>query len=302
MRILVFGAESFLGRRLASSLNDAGWASAVECHANTSLRELHAKLDNVDGVVNATMGGHREIEAAARLLYPALRIRAPQARIVQMSSTTVYGTDDGTFDESSPPPAQLGAYALAHLEAEGIALRFERAVVLRAGVEYGPSCVQWSVRVAQWLRQRRLGDLGSGGNGRCNLIYIDDLIAAISAGLRAPVPKDRVFNLVMRTPPTWNQYIVGFAHELGVSPVKPMSRHRWNVETHLFAVPLKVAEIAAARLHIHRLSIPPAIPPSFRRLCAQDLRIGVHRAESQLGMNWTSLAAGLKTTALSIRV
>jgi hypothetical protein len=83
--------------------------------------------------------------------------------------------------------------------------------------------------------------------------------------------------------------------------VRRVTRRRWSVETRLLAPPLKVAELMAAAVGLRQLRIPPAIPPSFQSLCAQEIRLDVRRAEQQLGMTWMPLDRGLAAAAAAYR-
>ena len=59
------------------------------------------------------------------------------------------------------------------------------AVILRPTCVFGPGSTQWTTRIARLLKARRIGDLGSAGDGGCNLAFIDDVVAAVLAALDA---------------------------------------------------------------------------------------------------------------------
>lgn len=291
-RVLIVGSTSFVGRRIVAALKNTPWATVVSSEAAA------APLGNIDAVVNASMGSAAAITAAATTLYPALAAQAPGARVVHLSSMTVYGTQDGTFAETETLPEHPhGSYAAAHVAAEILAQKSGHCIVLRPGVEYGPDCPAWSTRVAAWLTQRRIGDLGAGGDGSANLIYIDDLVAAVLASLKVELSGNHVFNLAMAAPPSWNEYLIAFALALRAVPVRRMTARRWSIETKVLAAPLKIAELAALKLSAARSWLPPPIPPSFKHLCRQEIRLEVQQIERQLGMRWTPLSQGLQATA-----
>jgi nucleoside-diphosphate-sugar epimerase len=212
---------------------------------------------------------------------------------------TVYGSAVGDIDENAELRADLGDYAAAQLAAERRATSYPNCVVLRPGCEYGAACPDWSGRIARLLIAHRLGDLGAAGDGYCNLLYLDDLTAAILAALRMPGIQGQAFNLAMPNPPTWNEYFTLFARALGAVPLRRIGERRLQIETKVFAPALRIAEIFARRLHLQGRT-PAVLSPSLRRLCEQEIRLDSRKAEALLGLRWTSLADGLARTAQSL--
>jgi nucleoside-diphosphate-sugar epimerase len=213
---------------------------------------------------------------------------------------TVYGSYTGEAPESTPLRTDAGPYGAAHVAAESLASGHGNTVILRPGCEYGPFCPQWSERIARLLWARRLGDLGAGGDGTCNLVYADDLIAAIVESLRMPGLQGQSFNLAMSSPPTWNEYLSCFARALGAVPVARIGARRLRIESRLLAPPFKIGEILGRRVPAFRAAIPPPITPSLLNLCAQDITLDSRKAVTALGMAWMPLAQGLKQTARSL--
>ncbi|MDP9014198.1 MAG: SDR family oxidoreductase [Pseudomonadota bacterium] len=297
-RILVLGADHGIGARIIAALESSEWATPVTCDVPQLSPEA---LGQADGIVNCTGGNAASIRACARAIFSLLGRASAQLRIVHLSSMTIYGAADGDVAETAEPSGDLGAYAAAHLEAERLARDYAQSVILRPGCEYGPGCRQWSERVARWLIERRMGDLGSAGDGRCNLLYVDDLVAAVIASLKLPDIAGQVFNLAMSSPPTWNQYFELFAGALGATPVARIGRQRLMLETKLLAAPLKVLEILAQRLRVARPLIPPPIPPSVATLCRRHLRLDVTKAEAAFGIQWTPLDQGVQMAAAAFR-
>ncbi len=312
-QVLILGAQDFIGRHVAAALQSSNWASPIvavlgrrsapspNCkQVRVDIAEpssVLGALDGVDAVVNCVMDSPRRIEAVANALFTtAARVR-PQPLIVHVSSMSVYGSASGEVTEESALLADLGPYSGAQLAAETIARRYPRTVVLRPGCEYGPEGELWSGRVARWLCARRLGDLGAAGDGLCNLVHIDDLVAAVLLCLQQPEATGKVFNLAIPDPPTWNEYFVRYARALGAVPVRRISGRRLSLEAKVLAPPLKLLEIAARAVGRGRFTLPPPIPPSLLRLTRQEIRVVATKAHRDLGWSCKRLEDGLAEAA-----
>jgi nucleoside-diphosphate-sugar epimerase len=157
--------------------------------------------------------------------------------------------------------------------------------------------VPWSARIAQLLLHHRLGDLGAAGDGCCNLLFIDDLVAAVLLALRRTELRGLAINLAMPELLTWNEYLVRFALALRATPVRRVSRRRLVVEAKLLAPPLKILEIAGNRLGRNLLNGFPPLTASLLGTCSQEIRLDTDRAQRLLGVQWTPLEQGLKRAA-----
>lgn len=293
MNLTIIGTDQGIGQRLFAELEGA---EGLRLRGYGGVPEVPA-LAGCDVLVNCTTGAPGMIRAAAAAVFAAAARAATPPRVVQLSSMTVYGRAEGLIDEDAPLRDGLSAYASAQIAAERLAARYPRHVILRPGCEYGPGCMQWSGRVARWLLARRLGDLGETGRGDCNLLYVDDLVAALVAALRTPGIEGQAFNLASGPAMSWNDYFRRYAEALGALPLRRVTPLRLAIETKLFAPPLKLAELLVARLGGTPDALPPAIPPSLPRLCRQRIRLDTRRAETRLGLRWTIAEAGLRQAA-----
>jgi nucleoside-diphosphate-sugar epimerase len=315
-RVLVLGAAGFIGRRLVAALAATPWAIPVAAIHRSPVPEgpvetvqldatheptLAYAMDAADAVVNCVAGSAAAIVATARAVFAVAR-RAPwPLRVIHLSSMAVYGAAIGKVDETAQLSGDGGAYASAKVEAEHLAASCAEVVILRPGCVYGPGSTQWSERIARWLTAHRIGDLGVAGDGICNLVHVDDVVAAILAALRLPRVAGHAFNLGSPAPPTWNEYFLSFARMLGAVPLSRISRRRLALETKVWAPPLKLAEMTADLIRLPKARIPSPIPPSLVRSWGQDITLDVGKAEQQLHIAWTPAEAGLRETAGELR-
>jgi nucleoside-diphosphate-sugar epimerase len=308
-RVLILGTNDVIGARVARALASSNWATPVVLASEAPIGipgerisavahdrgALEPHLVAATKIVAAFAGSPASIKSNAAALFTS---SSPwqQKRIVHVSSMTVYGEASGEVGEDVPFGSVLTPYAQSRVESENLASSYPNVVTLRPGCEYGPECGPWSERVARWLSSHRLGDLGAHGDGYCNLVYIDDVVAAVMNALHMEDIGGKAFNLAMPLPPTWNDYFIRFAKALGAVPAKRISHKRLRFETKVLAPILKAAELAARRVGVSS-PLPPAIPPSALAVFRQDLLLNSRRASDVLQMNWTPLDIGLRHAA-----
>jgi nucleoside-diphosphate-sugar epimerase len=309
-RILILGAAGFIGRRLVASLaRDPGIqtlaavrVSRIAFPAGVAVIELDATdcnalqdaMRGISGVVNCVAGTASGIRAGAQALSTALDRCAEPPRLVHLSSLAAYGTAQGTVDESAPLLGDLDEYSAAKAAAERTLGTRPSVVILRPGIVYGPESPLWSGYIGRLLITGRLGNLGSAGEGICNLVYIEDVRDAILKSLVLPGIGGRAFNLAASAAPTWNEYFRLYGLALKAPPLRRMSTLRLIAELKLMAPVLKLAERVAGPW---AKRVPPAIRPWLLALCEHDIRMDVCQAETSLQMVWEPLERGLQSTA-----
>jgi len=258
---------------------------------------LRRALDGATGIVNCIAGPPSLILATAQALFAAAGEVSPRPRVIHIGSLAAYGSQTGIVDEESPLCGDLDEYSAAKAQCDRIAMQHDYVVSLRPGVVYGPGSPWWSDRIARLLIARRLGDLGPHGEGICNLVYVDDVAAAVIAALGLRDTSQRAFNLSSSAGLTWNEYFAKYARALSAPSIRTISARRLGLETKVFSPPLKVLELALRNPHLSRWNRLPPIRPWLPEICARKIQMDASRAESMLGMDWTPLDAGLAITA-----
>lgn len=315
MKVLVVGAGGFVGRRIVARLKTQ--EIAVVAGVRTARADFTAQgieqrlfdatdaaamagaLEGITHVINCVMGSAETMVAATRALAEGTT-KAGTTRLVHFSSIAVFGDAAGLITETTAFSPHVDAYGKAKIECERIVAAAHagglQTVILRPGLIYGPGSEQWTGRVGRLLRWSRLGDLGAAGDGLCNLVFIDDVVAAAIAALTHDKADGRAFHLALADPPTWNRYLMDFAREIGAVPVHRLPGWQLKLEK-LAAIPLKLAEIARDRLKFHFLPVPDPVTPGLMRLFALEVRYRAPDTPAPLGITETGYRDGLKAAA-----
>jgi nucleoside-diphosphate-sugar epimerase len=286
--VLVLGASGYIGSRVVAALSSSPIYRPVAASRRSGLtvdatntEAVRAALRDIDCVVNCIAGNDRTMVRAAQALCEAARFSPPR-RIIHLSSMAVYGAATGTMHENHVPVAPISGYGQAKIECERIVQKYVddggEAVILRPTCVFGADSPQWTTRMARLLKARRIGDLGTAGDGCCNLAYIDDLVAGIVTALSAPDIAGKVFNVSSSAELTWNEFLIAFAKALGATPVRRVPQRILRIETKLLAPVRKIAAIAV------RSPATEAITPSLAALWQQDIRIDCSAAETALAL------------------
>lgn len=285
--VLVLGASGFIGSQLVVALSGSRTYRAVAASRRgagaaldaTNAADVRAALRDVDCVANC-IDGYGMVRSTGVLCEAARAL--PPRRIVHLSSMAVYGAATGTVREDQAPVSPIGDYGQAKIACERAVRKYVDdggdAVILRPGCVFGPGSVQWTTRLARLLEARRIGDLGSAGDGRCNLAFIDDVVAGIISALDAPGISGKTFNICSSAELTWNEFLVAFAKALDAIPVRRVAPRMLAIETRFLAPLRRIAAMAVSS------PATEAITPSLAALWHQDIRIDCSAAISALGL------------------
>ena len=172
---------------IVADLASETWHAAIAGGADFVLNCVSSGGGGVEGARRSYVGGMNSIIAWARM-------RGAAGTLIYTGSTSVYPQGEGaTVDENAPLATTGSERARILIEAEDRLCANEGAwarwFVLRLAGIYGPGR-------HHLVEQVRAGEVAGRGEHRLNLIYRDDIAAAIWAAFAAPsAMANEVFNL-----------------------------------------------------------------------------------------------------------
>jgi nucleoside-diphosphate-sugar epimerase len=174
-------------------------------------------------------------------------------RLVHLSTVSVYGqTAPGVLDETSPKKPQPDPYGTTKLEAETVALEFAGrrlpVTVLQPTVVYGPWS-HWTVSTAKLLGRGTVV-LPDDGGGRCNAVFVDDVVSAIFCALQASQSVPGPYLISGPAPVSWADYYRAYAE--------------WIPGSATGGEPFKAMEKKFARQEFAGAIAPALFPPGMR--------------------------------------
>jgi len=255
--ILVTGAGGFIGGRIVEILHASGrgpvragvrrWSTAaqvgrlpvdiVNCDVE-NLDSLAAAMDGVRAVVHCAVGTPTVNAVGTRTVLEAAR-RAGVPRIVHLSTIDVYGRGDGTYNEEAPRKREGAVYGDSKIAAEEAVEEYRsmgsNVAVLRPTIVYGPGSVSWTVEFAERLLAGTWLLSDEDTSGLCNLVYVDDVAAAVLRALETPAPCNETFNVNGPETITWAAYFRTLNDALGLPPLPTVSRGRSHLAARAMA-------------------------------------------------------------------
>jgi nucleoside-diphosphate-sugar epimerase len=242
--VLVTGAGGFIGGWVAEALHLSGWRvkagisrwmsaariarfplEIVQCDVMKEA-SLDEALKGIDVVVHCARGPEEDdavTKAGTRLLIERARL-AGVRKLVFTSSVAVYGDAMGLIGEDTPAPAgTVTAYGNSKRIAEAVCDELATddfpIVGIRPTLVYGPFSQQWSAPFIARFASGRWTALGGRGEGRCNLVYVGDLVRMIRHMIETDTGRFAVFNGNGPEVPSWNSYLERFNAALGFPPL-----------------------------------------------------------------------------------
>lgn len=261
-RILITGAGGFVGGRFAELFHEWGiadvraglrrWSSGARvgrfpvelalCDV-TRAESVRAALSGVDAVVHCAVGGRDATVTGTRTLLDEA-LKAGVRRVVHISTIDVYGTPDATCTEDRPLVKTGREYGDTKIDAEEACREYMarglEVSILRPTLVHGPFSALWTVEIAGRVQQRPFPLPASVCGGTCNLVYVDDVVAAGRLALERPEAVGEAFNIGGPEVPTWNEYYDALNHALGLPPLERQAESGSRA-TSLVVHPFRVA-------------------------------------------------------------
>ena len=265
-RIFVTGAGGFIGGRIVEVLQSAGrgpvragvrrWASApqigrlpveiVQCDIR-DLASARRAIAGCSAVVHCAVGDRAAtVEGTRNVLQVALDEKVE--RVVHVSTIDVYGGALGTVREDSPLVRTGAPYGDTKIEAEEVVAEFRAkglpVTILRPTIVYGPGSASWTVEFAERLQGGQWMLAAKDTSGRCNLVYVDDVVQAVLRALALPKPSNEAYNVNGADDVTWHAYFQALNDAMGLPPMVPASRARSHLVAGVMAPVKKTAKWA----------------------------------------------------------
>lgn len=259
-KILVTGAGGFIGGRIVELLHLSGkyrvhaglrrWESAprvarfsvelVLCDILKS-EQLTSAMRDIDVVIHCAAGSNEvTVNGTENVLQAALRSKA--RRVIHISTVDVYGDAKGDVDEQTPLKYTGKKYANMKIDAEKACKKYMKqglsVTIVRPSIVYGPFSKLWTTRFAHRLASGTWGTIDKLGEGLCNLVYIDDLVAAIEATINNDSASGQVFIVNGAEVVTWNKYFVLLNRELNFPEIKTIQHKKIRAKS-IFLQPVR---------------------------------------------------------------
>ena len=222
----------------------------------------------------------RRLNVAALELLLQAAVTARVERFVHVSSLGVYeGRDHFGTDETTPPAAEaLDGYTRSKVEAEALALRYQKTqnlplTVVRPGFIYGERDRTVLPKLVHSLRTKRFAYFGSGEQA-LNCIYVKNLVHALFLAAEAPDAVGEVFNVTDGPRVSKRQFIGRVAELAGFRP--PTRR-----------IPLWLARLLAnvleRRAIRQKATTPPLVNKARYKFLGLNLDYSIEKARQRLG-------------------
>ena len=252
--ILITGGGGFVGSRFAEMIFLTGfgrarvgirnWARAaraarfpieiVLCDV-LNREQLAEAMKDVTAVVHCAVGDTPVIVEGTRNVLDAAA-QARVARVIHISTAEVYGCHvSGRIDETWPCDPTGNTYAAAKIQAEHLVWEYSSrglpVTIFRPSIVYGPWSEVWTAALAKCLQSGGWAQYEGCADGTCNLIYVDDLVAAALTSIHDDNAAGQAFNIGGPDTVSWNEYFERLNTAMGRPPLDVLSTSRTRAES-----------------------------------------------------------------------
>jgi nucleoside-diphosphate-sugar epimerase len=294
-KILVTGAAGFVGAWVVESFHLSGipvragirsFNSAVRLARRDieivpcdvlSETQLRSAMEGCDAVVHCAVGNERvTIDGTRNVLATASELGL--RRVVHLSSVGVFGNTAGVIDENGARSGR-NAYAKRKIAAELICEQFiargTPVVVLRPTIIYGPFSYAWTVSFANRLWSGQWGTFGRAGEGKCNLVYVTDVVQSIFRALESDQAPGQTFNVNGDEIITWNDYFVRFNEALGRPPLPAVNTWPIAVKSRLLFPVREAGRFALTRFNgtLMKLHAKSSLAAKYMKVTESSLKL-----------------------------
>ncbi len=246
-KILVTGANGFIGRSLMRRFRDQGVAvCGVDLVADKAWNVVAGNVASAGSWQSQAQGCELVIHTAAvvsnsapaelyrnvsvgsvrHVIQAAIKADAP--RVVHLSSIAAYGLDFRDEQVETDAISLLSGYPYCDAKAasEHAALAAHAAgevacTIIRPGDVYGPGSRPWVLIPLSMMRKNQFF-LPAHGKGVFSPVYIDNLLDGIEAAALSSAGAGQIYNITDGTQPTCREFFAHHWHWLGRKGTPPL--------------------------------------------------------------------------------
>lgn len=258
-RILVTGATGFIGGRAMEIIHlaeDEGFSATAGIRQWSSAGRLgrlpaeivtmdlldkaqvEKALEGITHVIHCAKGTPEDTVEGTRNLLD-ISLSSGIQHVIHLSTAEVYGDATGVVDEEYPNQYTGNAYNKMKIDAEKVCFEYMDKglpiTVFRPAIVYGPYSNSWCWRFASLMLSGEWGKFEKYGEGKCNLVYVDDLVMTLITTLSNQEAVGKALNVNGPEITTWNEYFSRLNEMMGLPSLKLIKARTADKNTYVMA-------------------------------------------------------------------